>query len=47
MPVVPFNFAQINAALRSPGKSLGTSQFTFSIPGAGSIWRWLRKQWLI
>jgi Ca2+-binding RTX toxin-like protein len=38
MPVVPFTFAQINAALRAPGRSLGSSQFTFSIPGAASIW---------
>ncbi len=38
MTVAPLSFAQINAGLRAPGFSLGTNQFTFSIPGAGSVW---------
>ncbi len=30
--------SQISAGLREPGASLGPSQFTYSIPGAASVW---------
>ncbi|MFC3173398.1 FG-GAP-like repeat-containing protein [Novosphingobium bradum] len=38
MAVFPLSFTTVNNALVTPGGALTSGQFTFSIPGPGSIW---------